>query len=225
MRSAGWPLVSFLEKMSLRRQVHANNSAGMSTPRRVLADVSMNTPTTPRSPMSPGGSIFGTPSPRKVQMQVPPSPYNSESLSATRPFDWDAARQHKPPPYGSPLSSARAKKARLSEMRSDSDMRRAVRKKSWRERYAHAKQDFSILSHILTPCRIMAVPNRIMFEISIFPHNIPTPESKKSAWIIGGLMHFTHLCIRLSQYRDAVEEDLPWATENKGSRWFDWVSA
>lgn len=37
-------------------------------------------------------------------------------------------------------------------------------------------------------------------------------------------MQFTHLCIRLSQYRNAVEEDLPWATENKGSRWFDWVS-
>lgn len=132
------------QKMSLRRQVHANNSAGMTTPRRVLADVSMNTPSTPRSPlsnsspMSPGGSIFGTPSPRKVQMQVPPSPYNSESLSATRPFDWDAVRQHKPPPYGSPLSSARAKKARLSEMRSDSDTRRAVRKKTWREKYVNA---------------------------------------------------------------------------------------
>ena len=72
--------------------------------------------------------------------------------------------------------------------------------------------------------RIMAIPNRIMFEISIFPHNIPTPESKKSAWAIGGLMHFAHLCIRLSQYRNAVEEDVPWASESKGSNWFDWVS-
>ena len=72
--------------------------------------------------------------------------------------------------------------------------------------------------------RIMAIPNRIMFEISIFPHNIPTPESKKSAWAIGGLMHFIHLCIRLSQYRNAMEEDVPWALESKGSNWFDWVS-
>lgn len=133
-----------LTKMSLRRQVHANN-AGMTTPRRVLADVNTNTPTTPRSPLygnsSPMGHIgspFTTPSPSraKVQMQVPPSPFNSESLSATRPFDWDAVRQHRPPPYGSPMSSAR-RKARLSEMRSDSDTRRAVRKKTWREKYAH----------------------------------------------------------------------------------------
>lgn len=38
-------------------------------------------------------------------------------------------------------------------------------------------------------------------------------------------MHFIHLCIRLSQYRNALDEDLPWATESRVSAWFDWVRA
>ena len=65
-----------------------------------------------------------------------------------------------------------------------------------------------------------------MFEISMFPDNIPTPEPKLSAWLLGGVMHFIHLCVRISQDRRSAEEDLPWADpyESSGSSsWFDWV--
>lgn len=65
-----------------------------------------------------------------------------------------------------------------------------------------------------------------MFEISMFPDNIPLPEPKFSAWLLGGGMHFLHLCIRISQGRRSAEEDLPWADPYEGigrSSWFDWV--
>ena len=64
-----------------------------------------------------------------------------------------------------------------------------------------------------------------MFEITIFPHNIPTPEPKTSALLIGAIMHFTNLCICISKSRRTSEDGL-WNDlydESRGVSWFDWV--
>ena len=75
--------------------------------------------------------------------------------------------------------------------------------------------------------RITSLPSRIMDEISMFPHNVPLPDPKPAAWIIGGAMHVTNLFVRISQSRQVAEEEMPWAdlyNESRGTSWFDWVS-
>lgn len=60
----------------------------------------------------------------------------------------------------------------------------------------------------------------------MFPHNVPFPSPEKSAWLIGGFMHFLHLCVRISQIRTVPDSDLGWEDmyrEDEGRPWFDWV--
>ena len=73
---------------------------------------------------------------------------------------------------------------------------------------------------------MMALPGNIVDEIAMFPHNVPMPEPKMSAMLIGALLHFLSLVVRISQSRKVVEDD--WAdlyNEHTGASWFDWVSA
>lgn len=67
-----------------------------------------------------------------------------------------------------------------------------------------------------------------MFEISLFPHNVPLPPPKTSAWLIGTLMHALHFLVRVSQVRAASDSDLGWEDlywERSQQNWFDWVSS
>jgi hypothetical protein len=61
----------------------------------------------------------------------------------------------------------------------------------------------------------------------MFPHNVPLPEPKTSAKLVGGALHFLHLCTRVSQVRKVPDADLGWEDmyrEHDGDSWFDWVS-
>lgn len=72
----------------------------------------------------------------------------------------------------------------------------------------------------------MALPGNIIDEIAMFPHNVPTPEPKTSAMLLGALLHLLNLFVRISQSRRVVEDD--WAdlyNEHRGTSWFDWVSS
>ena len=60
----------------------------------------------------------------------------------------------------------------------------------------------------------------------MFPSNIPFPESKTSAVVIGGFMHLVNLLVRLSHGRHVVEEEMPWSDvygETKTNRWINCV--
>lgn len=84
--------------MALRRLAQTNNAASAS-PRN---------PDSPASPSPLGSSVNGAlPStPRnRVSMGAYRSPASTPSISSSIPFDWNAARSRKPPPYGSPLQS------------------------------------------------------------------------------------------------------------------------
>jgi len=61
----------------------------------------------------------------------------------------------------------------------------------------------------------------------MFPHNVPLPEPKTSAKLIGGALHFLHLCTRVSQVRKVPDADLGWEDmykEHDGDSWFDWTT-
>lgn len=71
------------------------------------------------------------------------------------------------------------------------------------------------------------IPSRIMFEISLFPHNLPLPPPKTGAWLVGTSMHLLHFCIRVARVRATSESDLGWEDlywERSQKSWFDWVS-
>ncbi|TFK54871.1 hypothetical protein OE88DRAFT_1710647 [Heliocybe sulcata] len=181
--------------MSLRRFAHAKtNTNGYGSPNKASSSeqVSPSTESPPKTPVRSGRASFIY-SPSAV-----PSKYS------TVPFDWDAARAHKPPPYGSPLST-RKPKPRKSEAGVAS--RRIVRKKSLVE-------------------RVTSIPSTIAFHISLFPHNVPLPEPQTSAVLVGGLLHFIHLCVRISRIRKVPDSDLGWEDmyrEGEDEPWFDWT--
>ncbi|KAI6028410.1 hypothetical protein F5J12DRAFT_888935 [Pisolithus orientalis] len=134
------------------------------------------------------------------------SPSTTPSISSNIPFDWEAARSRRPPPYGTPFNGKR--KARMSNIgTAAATPKRVVRKKGFVE-------------------RMKDIPSRIMFEVSLFPYNIPLPAPKTSGWLIGLSMHFLHLCVRVARIRATSESDVGWEDlywERSQQSWFDWT--
>ncbi|KAI0807611.1 hypothetical protein C8Q74DRAFT_1190101 [Fomes fomentarius] len=182
--------------MSSLRRLAQTNAAASASP-RVGGAFSASTAASPSTPVRPS-----TP---KTRLVYPISPVTSPSLSASQPFDWEAARSRRPPPYATPNVK---RKNRSSDMGTPgkTPSKRVVRKKSLYE-------------------RITDIPSQISFEISQFPHNVPLPSPQNSARVIGGTLHFLHLCVRISQIRRVPDSDLGWEDmyrEDQGEAWFDW---
>uniref|UniRef100_A0A0W0F965 Uncharacterized protein n=1 Tax=Moniliophthora roreri TaxID=221103 RepID=A0A0W0F965_MONRR len=152
---------------------------------------------------SPAQPITPKPRPRQ-SIGVHQSPASTPSISSSIPFDWEAARLRRPAPYATPGR----KSASSSTSATGTPVRKAViRKKSFIE-------------------KIKSIPSRIAFEIALFPHNVPLPSSKTSAFVLGGLLHFIHLCVRISQSRSMRGPDSEWNNmirDSEGSSWFDWT--
>ncbi|KAA1471164.1 hypothetical protein DENSPDRAFT_96624 [Dentipellis sp. KUC8613] len=188
--------------MDLRRIAQTNN---MSSP-RPSSTHSRDSSAGPSSPAFPS-----TPRPRLSHpVTIVRSPLTTPSLSASVPFDWDAARSRRNPPYPSPASAkapGRGRKSELGGLQGTPAKKRVVRKKSFFE-------------------KITSIPSRIAFEMSIFPHNLPLPESKTSAYIIGGLMHLINFYVRVTQVSGVPESDTGWEDmyrEDNNVSWFDWT--
>ncbi|KAL4254114.1 hypothetical protein ABKN59_002459 [Abortiporus biennis] len=182
---------------SLRRFAQTNAAAAPGSP-RVGDSSSLPSPSTPTR---------NTPSTPRTRLVYPISPVTSPSLSASTPFDWEAARAHKPPPYASPLANKRLRGVRNGSPTKGTPSKRVVRKRGFIE-------------------HIKSLPSMIAFHMSMFPHNLPLPSSRKSAWIIGGFLHFLHLCARISQIRQIPDSDLGWEDmykEEENEPWFNWT--
>ncbi|KAG6897583.1 hypothetical protein C0992_000171 [Termitomyces sp. T32_za158] len=182
--------------MSLRRLAQANNAATSTGSPRNSGSTSTNN--SPR----PGSTTLPSTPRNRTSIGTYRSPASTPSISSSIPFDWDAARARKPPPYGTSFQN----KARQSTG-VGTPVKRVIRKKGLVE-------------------RITSIPSRIAFEISLFPHNVPFPEAATSGRIIGGLLHFIHFCVRVSQSRKVPDSDIGWEDmyhEGEGTAWFDWV--
>ncbi|KAJ4487945.1 hypothetical protein J3R30DRAFT_3432367 [Lentinula aciculospora] len=189
--------------MALRRFAQANN-ASTSSPSR--SGSSSNA-----SPASVTNGLPVTPKLRgRVSIGIHQSPASTPSLSSSIPFDWEAAKSRRPPPYATPLQSRSRGSRNLGSNSSlnGTPARKAVIKKK------------GIVE------RVTSIPSQIAFEISQFPNNIPLPTPRTSACVIGGILHFLHLCVRVSQARSAQSNDLEWnemLRETEGRSWFDWT--
>ncbi|KAH9974870.1 hypothetical protein BJV77DRAFT_936023, partial [Russula vinacea] len=59
-----------------------------------------------------------------------------------------------------------------------------------------------------------------------FLNNVPLLAPKTSACLIGGTLHLTHFCIRVSQIRSIPDSDVGWEDmyrEDNNVAWFNWV--
>ncbi|KAL6305348.1 hypothetical protein BKA93DRAFT_731179 [Sparassis latifolia] len=189
--------------MSLRRLAQHNVTGVPATPRTSSSASSSGAASpVPSTPVRP-------PSTPRTRLVYPISPVSSPSLSASVAFDWDAVRLRRTPPYATPQ---RVKALRKSDVGTPGSTKatpskRVVRKKGFVE-------------------RITSLPSRIAFEIALFPHNVPLPAPKTSAYLLGGFAHFMHLCICVSQIRRVPDSDLGWEDmyrEGEGDSWFDWT--
>ncbi|OJA08142.1 hypothetical protein AZE42_04158 [Rhizopogon vesiculosus] len=179
--------------MSLRRFAQANNAANV-----------------PGSPHSPAPRVTGstqTPVTPRNRVSYVHSPSATPSISSSTPFDWDAVRSRRPPPYASPLSAKRKSRTSTIPDGVRPAPKKVVKKKSVVE-------------------RITSLPSEIMFEISLFPHNLPMPPPRTSGWLIGSAMHLLHLVLRVSQVRATADSDIGWEDlywERSQQSWFDWT--
>jgi hypothetical protein len=116
--------------MDLRRLAQAN---AMASPRR-LSHPSNHRTTAPTTP-TPAPALPTTPRTR-ASYPITRSPLESPSISASLPFDWDAARGLRSPPYST--FGPRRRGARKSELDSPSGKgtpsKRAVRRQSLYEK-------------------------------------------------------------------------------------------
>lgn len=175
---------------------------------------------------SPAGSPQGLPTtPRnRLSFGLHRSPADTPSISSSVPFDWEAARALKPPPYASPRGRVNGRDSLAPGNGPKQPIKRVVKKKGLWERSVILRISSNEAHKSIS---MTLIPSQIALEISLFPNNVPLPEPKTSAYILGGLMHFTHLCTRISAVRKVPDseqgyEDMYYETE--GTPWFDWVS-
>ncbi|KAG6866923.1 hypothetical protein C0991_003838 [Blastosporella zonata] len=183
--------------MSLLRLAQTNNAATNTS--------SPRTPRSSESSSSHSSPRLASPStPRnRISIGVYRSPASTPSISSSLPFDWDAIRSGKPAPYGPPIQ----RKGRQS-MGVGTPAKRVVRQKSVVE-------------------RITSIPSTIAFELALFPRNVPLPTPTTSGRLVGGVLNFLHLCVRISQTHKVPDSDLGWEDmyrEGDDGSWFDWTT-
>ncbi|KZT70117.1 hypothetical protein DAEQUDRAFT_689622 [Daedalea quercina L-15889] len=192
---------------SLRRLAQTNNANVAASPRQHASASTQASPTTPVR------------TPQRTRIVYPVSPVTSPSISASTPFDWEAAKSYKPPPYATPLANRRVRGLRQSDIGTPATGSPGFGTPNTRRRERVIRKKTIVE-------KITSIPSRIAFEISLFPDNVPRPQPKTSARLLGGMLHFIHFCVRVSRIRKVPDSDLGWEdmySEGEGEAWFDWT--
>ncbi|KAF9789891.1 hypothetical protein BJ322DRAFT_1044751 [Thelephora terrestris] len=155
--------------------------------------------------------VFNPTTPRnsKISYNISTPPSATPSISSSTPFDWDAARLRKPPPYATPFVDRRlqALKNGGALTPNKSTPKRTVRKKTmWQ--------------------KVVNLPSEIMFQVEMLPETLSFPSSKTSARLVGGSLNLVHLCVCISRIRKVPESVTGWEEmymEAEELSFFDWT--
>ncbi|KAF7304893.1 hypothetical protein MKEN_01203600 [Mycena kentingensis (nom. inval.)] len=172
----------------------------MSLRRKTLANAAVGTPQSTNS--SNSASPFPQTPRTRESIVIHRSPAATPSISTNVAFDWEAARARRPAPFSTPQTGRKSIGVAGTPLRKG-----IVRQKSAYE-------------------RISSLPSQISFQIAMFPANVPLPKPQTSAFIVGGVLHFIHLCVRLNVASKVPDSDLGWEDmyrEGEGHSWFDWT--
>ncbi|EJD44054.1 hypothetical protein AURDEDRAFT_185112 [Auricularia subglabra TFB-10046 SS5] len=150
---------------------------------------------TPRNSIGVGGMAPG--------MEGSPS-----ALAPALPFDWDAARGLKPPPYATPNGGKGSRLRKSVGTALSPAKKKVVRAAGWLE-------------------RIQNIPSRISFQLALFPHNLPLPAPRTSARLGAGAAHALHFAARYAQTSALRDDQLGWEDmlrESGGGPAVPWLS-
>lgn len=184
-------------------------------------------------PSEQGTTQTKTPArPQRYSLVYADSPLASPSLSATRPFDWDAARGLKPPPYQTP-SIPRNNRVRQSiavgpdahGSPSPTNLHEAGKKP--RKSRVMVKTSWGKW--------LSSIPSQWLLRLSMLQHELPLPQPRTIGNSVGLCLHLLHALVRwldISQMR--AEEDI-WMDprgefvfededEEESGAWIQWVS-
>lgn len=163
--------------MSLRRFAQ-ENYAGVTGSPRSSAPQSSNS-----SPKSPLVNPPSTPR-NRPSIGLYRSPASTPSISSSIPFDWEAARSRRPPPYSTPQNKIR-KSVGVSNGNGTSARKAVIRKKSLYEK------SVSVSSRKIRICLLLPVTELSQFRLlshsrshsspTTSPSHLPKPRPKYSA--------------------------------------------
>jgi hypothetical protein len=170
------------------------------------------------------------------------TPLSTPSLSANQPFDWEAAKGNRPPPY--PDMTPNGIKGRRS-MR----MSMGVGTDSLQDESHDATPKSPGTPMQTSPLKkprksrvvirptwkqwITSLPSNWWLKISMLHHDIPLPPGKTLGRSIGVLLHILHALVKWSEIYQKQQEDDGWGAlgvpsiyddELEEQSWFHWVS-
>jgi hypothetical protein len=134
------------------------------------------------------------------------SPLSTPSLSTTTPFDWDAARGYKPPPYPTP-NAARNRRSRMSvgvgvstdslEGSIDVGGVSSPEKKKTKPRLSRM--------FVQTTWKqwLFSLPSHWWLKATMLRHDLPLPPAKTGGRMIGITLHLMSALVRWYQITDS----------------------
>ncbi|KAH7107794.1 hypothetical protein BKA62DRAFT_684465 [Auriculariales sp. MPI-PUGE-AT-0066] len=157
----------------------------------------MSTYTTPARRQTYSGARTPRPS-----IGINTGSYNKPAPSAMAPavpFDWEAARGRKPPPYSTP-ENRRLRKLISSAVGTPSDTPSGT---PWKGTPSGRRSGGP---HV----RRVSLFQRSCFKLSLFPHNLPLPHPRTAARTLAGIVHVLHMVVRYTQTRTLRDDELGW---------------
>ena len=154
--------------------------------------------------------------------------YHTPSRSATRPFDWDAARGLKPAPYDTP-ASVQKRKLRQSLGGAGSGQEGTPQATGARKRAR-----IIVKSTMSWWDWFTSLPESWWFKLEILWQEVPLPAAATTGKVAGFSLHILHALVRWSDLRNLRDDDVGWEDmrdeslfgdedEAEGG-WIRWVS-
>lgn len=190
-------------------------------------------------PSDQNGAELVTPARRtRHSLVYAPSPLSTPSLSETIPFDWDAARGLKPPPYQLP-NSARTRRVRHSIAvgpDSSADPQTPSPATPFTKSPIKKPRQSRVIVRTSWKTWLVNLPSQWWFQLTMLHHDLPLPAPKTIGRTVGIALHLIHALIRWSDIRNMRTDEDGWddmrhefsfidedEMEEESSGWFGWV--
>lgn len=144
------------------------------------------------------------------------SPLSTPSLSASVPFDWEAARGHKPPPYQTPNAS------RVRRMRASMGIGTDTPPSSSLN-FSNRRKPRQSRTIVRSGWRqwLLGLPAQWWLKFTMLQHDLPLPPPKTTGRAIGIALHLIHAYTKWSEISNLQKEDDGWGQINVQALFMD----
>lgn len=158
------------------------------------------------------------------------SPLSTPSLSASVPFDWEAAKGNRPAPYQTPSGS------RVRRMRASMGVGTDTPPSASSLNFPNSRKPRQSRVIVRTSWRqwLVGLPAQWWLKFTMLQHDLPLPPPKTTGRIIGVTLHLIHACAKWAEIRDMHKAEDGWGElnvqsiflddeEEQGPLWTRWV--